>query len=94
MYARLTTFQFHPEKMDEAMQLTEALLPELQRQHGLKSLMRLVDRKTGKAVLVSLFETEADMQSGVNSGFVQQQASKIGHLLAGAPVTEFYEAMD
>ncbi len=94
MYARLTMFQFRPEKMDEANQIWEAALHELRQQYGLKSLMRLVEQNTGKAVLVSLFETEADMQSGVNSGFVQQQASKIAHLLVGMPVTELYEVIE
>ena len=92
MYARVTTFQFQPEKLDEAMQIaSESIAPALRQQQGLKSLLALQDRHTGKAMLISLFETEADMKAWVSGGLVQQQTAKIASLLAGTPVIEFYE---
>src|SRR2546428_4841689 len=92
MYARVTTFQFQPGKMEEGTQIANELIaPALRQQQGLKSLLALQDRSTGKAMLISLFETEADMKAGVSGGLVQQQTAKIAPLLAGAPVIEFYE---
>jgi heme-degrading monooxygenase HmoA len=92
MHARVTTFQVQPGKMDEANQISnESIMPAIRQQAGLKSFFGLQDRSTGKAMLITLFESEADMKAGANSGFVQQQAAKIAHLLAGAPVVEFYE---
>ena len=91
MYARVTTFQFRPEKVEEALQIAESIAPAVRQQQGLKSLLELLDRSTGKAMLISIFETEADAKAGVSSGFVQQQTAKLASLLAGAPTVEFYE---
>jgi hypothetical protein len=44
-------------------------------------------------MLITLFESEADMKSGVSSGFVQQQTAKLAPLLAGTPTVEFYEVV-
>ena len=62
MYARVTTVQVQPAKMEEAIQITnESIIPAIRQQEGLISFTDLIDRSTGKATLVTLFETEADM---------------------------------
>lgn len=92
MYARVTTIQFQQGKFEEGMQIArESVEPAVRQQSGLKSFLALQDSKTGKAMLISLFETEANARAGTSSGFVQQQTAKIAFLLAGTPVTEFYE---
>jgi quinol monooxygenase YgiN len=95
MYARVSTFQFRPEKLDEVIRIAnESIEPELRQEPGLKSRLRLLDRRTGKAILISLFETQADMKAGLSSGLVQQLGTKVDHLLTGKPVTEFYEVAE
>jgi len=95
MYARVTTFEFQAEKLEEGFQIArESIAPVLRQQEGLKSLLALQDRTTGKSVLISLFETEADMRAGVTSGLVQQQAAKLMSLLLTVPLIEFYEVAD
>ena len=92
MYARVATFQFQSGKLDEANQIAnESIIPAIRQQAGLKSFFGLLDRTTGKAMLITFFETEADMKAGVSDGFIQQQAAKLAPLLAGTPVTDFYE---
>ncbi len=92
MYARVTTIQFQQGKFEEGMQIArESVEPVVRQQSGLKSFLALQDSSTGKAMLISIFETEANAKAGVSSGFVQQQSAKIASLLAGAPVVEFYE---
>lgn len=92
MYARVTTFQVQSGKLDEVNQISsESILPAIKQQEGLKSYMGLQDPATGKAMLITLLETEADMKAGLSSGFIQQQVAKIAPLLAGTPVTEFYQ---
>jgi quinol monooxygenase YgiN len=92
MYGRVTTFQVQPEKMDEANQIAnDSIIPAIRQQAGLKSFIALQDRSSGKSMLVSVFETEADAKSGLSGGFVQQQVAKIAPMLAGTPTTEFYE---
>lgn len=92
MYARVTTFQIQPDKVDETNRIAnESIMPAIKQQAGFKSFFGLQDRTTGKAILITLFETEADMKAGVNNGFVQQQVAKIAPFLAGTPTSEFYE---
>ena len=92
MYARVTTFQVQPDKIDEVNRIAnESIMPAIRQQAGMKGFFGLQDRSTGKAMLITLFETEAEMKSGVNNGFVQQQSAKIAPFLAGTPGSEFYE---
>ncbi len=91
MYARVTTFQIQPDKIDENNQVAESIIPAIKQQPGFKSFIALTDRTTGKAILVTLFETEADMKAGVNNGFVQQQVAKIAPYLTATPTSEFFE---
>jgi hypothetical protein len=92
MYARVTTLQFYPEKMEEGVQIArEMAVPDIQQQQGLKSFVALKDDSTGKAMLITLFETEAEARAGLSSGFVSQQAAKIATHLVQAPTVEFYE---
>ena len=94
MYARVTSAQIQPAKMEEAIQITkESIIPAIRQQQGLISFTDLLDRSTGKVMVFTLFETEADMQAGMSSGFVQQQLAKLAPLFAGTPVSEFYEVL-
>jgi heme-degrading monooxygenase HmoA len=94
MHAQVTMGQIQPPKMQEAIQIiNESIIPAIKQQPGLISLTDLMDRSTGKVMAVTLFETEADMKAGMSSGFVQQQLAKLAPLLAGRPVTEFYEVL-
>lgn len=55
MHARLLTAQVSPEKMDEFIQLWHnQLLSAYKEQIGWKSARLLVDRQTGKAILMSI----------------------------------------
>ncbi len=93
MHARLLTAQVSPEKMDEFIQLWHnKILSTYQEQTGWKSARLLVDRQTGKAILISVWETEAERQtSGTGSAQGQKVHATIGHLLTGRPVVEHYE---
>lgn len=94
MYARVTTAQIQPAKMEQAIQITkESIFTAIRQQRGFISFTDLMDRSTGKVMIITLFETEADMQAGMNNGFVQQQVAKIAPLLAGTVSTEFYEVL-
>jgi heme-degrading monooxygenase HmoA len=92
MYARVTTYQVQPAKVEEVKQIAdESVVPAIKQQHGFKSFMNLIDRSTGKSMLITVFETEADMKAGVSNGFVQQQSAKIAPFVVGTLVSEFYE---
>ena len=93
MHARLLMAQVSPERIDEFVQLWHnQILSTYKGQTGWKSARLLVDRQTGKAILISQWETEAEgLASGAGSAQAQKVHAIIGHLLTGRPVVEHYE---
>lgn len=92
MFARVTIGQFLPAKMDEATRIyRDSVVPAAKQQKGFNGLYVLGDRKTGKGLTIALWETEADMLAGENSGYYQQQVAKFKDLFSAPPVREAYE---
>lgn len=92
MYARVSIGQMPPAKADEAVGIyRDSVLPAARQQKGFKGLYVLTDRKTGKGLTIALWETEADMTAGENSGYYQQQVGKFKHLFSAPPLREAYE---
>jgi hypothetical protein len=59
MYARVTTLEASPDRMDDATRFVqEQVLPQLQQIDGFKGLIALGDRQNGKLVGVALWENE------------------------------------
>ncbi len=87
MYARVTTAQVQPGKMDEAISMMrDSTYPASRNQEGFKSAILLTNPKTGKALSITLWETEAGAMG---------QAATINPahagLLYGRSVREFFE---
>ena len=93
MYARVTTVQVSPDNVEEAIRLwRDSVMPAARQQKGFKSGRLLVDRKTGKAVSLGLWETEADVKAtGESSAYLQEQLAKFASLFTAPPVVEHYE---
>ena len=92
MYARVVTIQTKPGSMDEGVSIYESsIVPAMQEQPGFKGTTLLVNGETNTAISISLWETEADMQAGEASGYLQAQFAKAGPHLASPPATEHYE---
>jgi len=93
MYARITTTQFSPYRLDEAIGIArDHTLPAAQQQAGFKGFLMLVDRSTGKGLTITLWEGEEDRQvSGPNSGYYREAIGRIVPLLTEAPFVEDYE---
>ncbi len=75
MYARLTTIEGAPDKMDEATRhVQEQTLPQLQQMDGFKGFVALGDRNTGRLLGVAFWEDEEALRateqevSGMRSG--------------------------
>ena len=69
MYARLTTIEGAPDRMDEATRhVQEQTLPQLQKMDGFKGFIALGDRNSGRVVGVSLWESEQAMQASEEVG--------------------------
>ena len=92
MYARVTIVQVLPGKEDEAIGIfRDSVVPAAKEQKGHKGHYLLSDRKSGKSIAISLWETEADLTAGESSGHYQQQLAKFKGIFAAPPVREDYE---
>jgi heme-degrading monooxygenase HmoA len=92
MNARVTFVQIVPGKLDEAVDLyRDSVVPAARQQKGYKGVYLLTDRNTGKGISMTLWETEADMLAGENSGYYQQQLAKFKDVFGVPPVREGYE---
>jgi heme-degrading monooxygenase HmoA len=94
MHARVSTNRFPPDKLDDGIRyVREQGLRQLQAQDGFRGLYLLVDRESGKALSVSLWESAAALEaSEATSATVRTQ----GTLAAGgttAPTVTHYEVV-
>jgi len=66
MYARVATFESDPARVDDAIGMIRSQVESDDTPSGLEGakMLMLVDRKSGKGVGITLFETEEAMQRG------------------------------
>lgn len=92
MHARVTTVQAQPGKIEEAIGIArDSAVPAAKEQPGFKGLTLLSDFDTGKSIVITFWDSEADMQASETSGYYQEQLGKIASVIAGPPVRESYE---
>ena len=64
MYARLTTIEGSPDKMDDATRhIQEQTLPQLQQMDGFKGFVALGDRNSGKLLGVAFWESKEALRA-------------------------------
>ena len=93
MYARVTTIEGAPDKMDDASRhVQEQTLPQLQQMDGFKGFAALGDRQSGKLLGVAFWENEEALRateeavSNVRSG----AAEAAGGTVAGVEQYEVF----
>ena len=92
MYARVTTVQVHPDKVEETTSIyRDSVVPAAKAQQGFHAAYMLVDPATGKGMSITLWETVADLEANETSGFYQQQLAKFAPLFTAPPTRETYE---
>ena len=92
MFARVVTIYMKPGSMDEGVSIYEnSIVPAMHKQSGFKGTHLLANEDTNTALSISLWETEADMQAGEASGYLQAQFAKAAQLFAAPPTNEHYE---
>ena len=92
MFARLTTAQILPGKMDDTISIMrDSIAPAIKQIDGSKGYLMLTDRKMGKAIAIVLWETENAMIASETNGFYQQQLGKLKDVFGAPPVRENYE---
>lgn len=83
MHARVTRFKSEPARIDDGIRnITDNVIPNAKKLTGFKGGYWLVDRKTGMGFGVTLFESEAALQSS------EEAAKKIREQAASTGVTQ------
>ena len=93
MQARVLTGQLKQGAMEELQQIfAQAAQAETTQQAGYQGAILLGDKRTGKVLLITLWDAAEAMRAGEQSGYLQAQIAKVGHLLLGSqPTKEHYE---
>jgi heme-degrading monooxygenase HmoA len=92
MFARLTIVQIKPDDVDKVIKLYgDAVVPAAKSQKGFKGISLLTDRKTGKGISISMWESEQDAIANDKSGYYQQQVGRFKDYFTKPPVQEGYE---
>jgi heme-degrading monooxygenase HmoA len=82
-----------PETVDESTRIYEdSIVAAMKEQPGFKGTTLLTKTDgSGSALSISIWATEADMQAGEASGYLQAQFAKVGQFLTAVPTSEYYE---
>lgn len=92
MHARVNTARVEPDQLDELVAATKPLVSRAKQQApGLMSAMVLGDRRTGKIVLVSRWESEAAAEAA--EPVYQEAMRELGRFFAEPPTRERYEVL-
>ena len=92
MFARLTIVQTKSDKLDETIKIfQEGVVPAAKSQKGYRGAYLLTDRKTGKGISISLWDSEEDAIANEQSGYYQEQVAKFKDFFTAPPVREGYD---
>ena len=94
MFVRQTIIHTAIDKIDEAAKLfKESVIPAFQSQNGYRGALFISDRKTGKSICVSLWDTDEDATANEKSHVYQEQLVKFMQLFIMDPFREGYELL-
>ena len=92
LFARLTIVQVNIDKLDETRKIyEESVIPAAKSRKGYRGAYLLTDRKTGKGISISLWDSEEDAIANEQSGYYQEQVGKFKDFFTAPPVREGYE---
>ncbi len=86
--------QFKLAFIDRAVEIyTDSIVPDAQSQKGFQGLNFYLDRKSGKAVSIAIWDSEKDALANEKSHYYQEQLVKLMHYFANPPIREGYEVI-
>jgi len=98
MYARIATAQIRPERLEAALAAgdtpnseRDAAMAQLAREPGFKGTQSFIDRQTGKAMTIGLWESEATLQASLPGHQARLARAVAQGLYVAPPVMEIYE---
>lgn len=94
MFVRQTIIQVKIDRIDEASKLfEESVIPMFKSQPGYQGASFLADRKSGKCICVSLWDSEKDALANEESLSYQEQLVKFMDFFKVPPFREGYEML-
>ena len=92
MHVRATTIQIQSGKMQEAIEIYKTVISAAKAVKGFQGSYLMTDAASGKALAITVWESEADMLAGESSsGHVQEAIASFGSLFVGSPDIDHYE---
>jgi heme-degrading monooxygenase HmoA len=91
MHARVTTGQFQPGKLEELLPVYASVAQQQQGLKGFVSTQLLTDRTANTFMVVTLFETLADLEASATVPRQTLADPRVIAALAGPPVIAVYE---
>lgn len=92
MHARVNATEWNPEEVDKGIRLTEeTIIPSYQEQPGFRGYILLTEPGGTGAMAITLWETEADMESSAK--VAQAMIPKLKGILRAPPETKTYDVM-
>ena len=92
MHARINIAEWNPQKMKEAVRLTEeTIIPAYQKQQGFRGYLLLTEHGSERAIAITMWETEADMEA--SAAVARAMIPKLKDILRGPPETTTYEVL-
>ena len=92
MFARVTFTQVDLNKFDETVGLyQDSVIPAAKSQKGYRGAYLLTDRKSGKGISITIWDSEEDAITNEQSGYYQEQLGKFKDSFTAPPVREGYE---
>jgi quinol monooxygenase YgiN len=91
MFARFTTLQLQPGKLDEFLRFfQDSIAPAAAAQPGFGGITLMTDPRLDKVVAFGLWDSEADLLASERA-YYQAMLAEVGGLLAEPPLREAYE---
>ncbi len=94
MEARIVTVQVDVYRMDKAIKIyEESVAPAVRLREGGLGALLLVNRKSGKAISITIWENEEREKEARESGFMQEQIAKFESMLMATPEIDAFEVI-
>jgi len=92
MFARLVSAQARSDKLNEAIRIwKEKDIPLMKSVKGYRGAYLLTDHKTGRAISITLWDSEEDAIADEQSALHQKQLDMYKDLMTGEPIHQRYE---
>lgn len=91
MYARVSTFQCLPGKLDELVkEFNDNIFPANRRQTGHTASYLLVDAPANRVMVITMWDTQATLDESA-SGFYQSQVDRVRPFISGHVAREQFD---